>query len=410
MVAVSWRKMYRRVTHVYSRHSMENLTTLTPVNMRIIFKRFASTIKPHSGKDSDLAAFLVSLDEEALPNILDSHLKGYQFPTESQPGDIKRLVYAFQATLSSQRQEDMGAYNEQTCFLFHLLLVATITGFTESLVSLHNASTAKEDEYAQLAGATRADDRLRYAQEVLQFGRLLRLIAYSKMLTLHLELLEAGNFLRTPSNTGSGHMRNSAPGDGGNEDEDDDNDVAEELGNSEKDKAVTLRRWIQLLVSYWVAAESLGKFSASQGTTGANITLIHVRGKLGRRGEPDRKVAPWDATIRRLASLPAAADSQHPFDAEAAIDSFVKRIQDPHLDDKRIKAFRLPEGCFVAPIGDVVFSGNIHCEVAIAMLLGYFARVKVRGPEELTELLEVLITIFINTRQTDFSYKVHTQA
>jgi hypothetical protein len=59
------------------------------------------------------------------------------------------------------------------------------------------------------------------------------------MLTLHLELLEAGNFLRTPSDTHSG-----APGDGGDkyedkDDEDKDDEVAEELGHSEKDKAAT---------------------------------------------------------------------------------------------------------------------------------------------------------------------------
>jgi hypothetical protein len=345
---------------------------------------------------------LVSLDEqEALENILDSHLTGYQASMESQPGGIKSLVYAFQTTLSSQPQEGMGAYNEQTCFPFHLLLVATITGFTESLVSLYNASKAKDHEYAQLAGATRAEDRLTYAQRVVQFGRLLRHIAYSQMLTLHLELLEAGNFLRTPSNTHSGRMGNSAPGGGGDEDEDDDNEVAEELRHSEKDKAVTFRRWIQLLVSYWVVTDTIAKFSASQGTNNANITLIHVRGELGR------KMAPWHATIRRLASLPAAADSN--FDAEAAIASFIERIQDPRLDDIRVKAFRVAEGCIAAPTNGVVFSGNIHCEVAIATLLEYFTRVKLRGPRELAQLVKVLTTMFINTRQTDFSYRMQTE-
>jgi hypothetical protein len=361
--------------------------------MRNIFKKFAPQMKTSSRKDSSLASVLVSLDEqEALESILDLHLEGYQASTELQPGGIKSLVHAFQTTLSSQPQEGMGAYNEQTCFPFHLLLVATITGFTESLVSLHNASTAKDHEYAQLSGATRAEDRLEYAQQVVQFGRLLRHIACSQMLTLHLELLEAGNFLRTPSNTRSGQ----------DEDEDDNNEVAEELEHLEKDKAVTSRRWIQLLVSYWVATDTVAKFSAHQGTNGANITLIHVRGELGR------KMAPWHATIRRLASLPAA-DSKHPFDAEAAIASFVKRIQDPQLDDNRVKAFREAEGCIAASTNGVVFSGNIHCEVAIATLLEYFTVVKLHGPKELAQLLKVLTIIFINTRQTDFSYRMQTE-
>jgi hypothetical protein len=338
MVVASWEKMHRRVTHIYSRDMLSILVTLTPQNMQSIFKAFAPKMKLSLRRDSSLAATLVSLDEqEALERVLDVHLQGYQASMESQPGGIKSLVEAFQTTLSSQPQEGMGAYNEKTCFPFHLLLVATITGFTESLVSLYKASTVKDDEYAQLVGATsaedheyaqlvgaaRAADRQKYAQHVVQFGRLLRHIAYSQMLTLHLELLEAGNFLRTPSKAHSDRMGKSAPGDGGGkdedkDDEDEDDEVAEELRQSEKDKAVTFRRWIQLLVSYWAAIDTLAKFSTHQGTKDANITLIHVRGEL------DRKMAPWDATIRRLASLPTAADSKDPFDPQAAIASFTK--------------------------------------------------------------------------------------
>jgi len=64
-------------------------------------------------------------------------------------------------------------------------------------------------------------------------------------------------------------------------------------------------------------------------------------------------MASWDDTIRRLASLPAAADSKDPFDAEAAIASFTKRIQDSNLDDKNVKAFRKAEGCIAASPGSV---------------------------------------------------------
>src|ERR1700735_5692453 len=153
--------------------------------------------------------------------------------------------------LSSRPQESMGAYNEQTYFQFYLLLVTTITGFTESLVSLQHTSNAKGHEYAQLVCATRVEDHQKYAQHVIQFGHLLWDNAYSQMLTHHLELLELGNFLCTPSNIHSDHMGNSAPSNGGDKDEDKDDEMAEELRHSEQDKAVTFQRWIQLLVSYW---------------------------------------------------------------------------------------------------------------------------------------------------------------
>ena len=400
IVAASGEKMYRRVTHVYSRRLLENLGTLMPRKMQNIFKKFAPQMKTSSRRDSSLGSLLVALDQQgALENILEWHLEGYEASTESQPGCIKRLVSAFQTTLSSQPQEGMGAYNEQTCYPFHLLLFATINGFTQSLEFLHDASKAKDNEYAN-----RAESRVKHANRVVQFGRLLRLFAYSQMLTLHLELLEAGNVLQSPYNTHSDRMGNSAPDGGGNEDEDEDNEVAEELGRSEKDKAATFRRWIQLLISYWVATDTVAKFSAHQGTNDTNITLIHVRAELGR------KMAPWHATIRRLASLPAAADSEHPFDAEAAIASFVKRIEDPNLDDYRVKAFREAKRCIAVSTDGVVFSANIHCEVAVVTLLAYTARVKVHGPKGLAQLFKVLTIIFITNCRTDFSYRMQTQS
>jgi hypothetical protein len=81
-------------------------------------------------------------------------------------------------------------------------------------------------------------------------------------------------------------MGNSAPGSGGNEVEDGDNEVAKELGHLEKNKAVTFWRWIQLLVSYWVATNTVTKFSAHQGMNSTNMTLIHVRANLVEKWLP----------------------------------------------------------------------------------------------------------------------------
>ena len=387
MVAVSWPKMHRRVTHDYSIRALGFLTTLTPQNMQHIFKNFASRLKSSGRKDAGLASMLIDLDQQGeLQRILDVHLKAYHAAVE--PSSINSLVDAFKMVLSSPLREGMGAYNEQTCFPFHLLLVAIISGFKGSLVSLDKATTAESRE--------------RYAQLVVQFGHILWRMAYSQMLAHHLELLEEGDFLRTTHK--DRHERNSAPSGDEDNDEDNDNEVAEELQQAERDKAVTFRRWIQLLVSYWAAIETLAKFSASQVTNGVNISLIHVRSK------DHRKMARWDDTIRRLAALPAAADSKDPFDAEAAIALFIERIGDPRLDAKSVKAFRTTnDPCVVAPPADVVFIGNIHCELSLVGLLEYPNNVKFRGTKEAAQFIQELTIIFITIRQTDFPHRVQTE-
>jgi hypothetical protein len=121
-------------------------------------------------------------------------------------------------------------------------------------------------------------------------------------------------------------------------------------------------------------------------------------------------MARWDDTIRKLAALPAAADSKDPFDAEATIALFIERIGDPRLDAKSVKAFRTTnDPCVVAPPEDVVFIGNIHCELSLVGLLEYPNNVKFSGTKEAAQFIQVLTIIFITIRQTDFPHRVQTE-
>jgi hypothetical protein len=416
MVAASYRKMYLRGTHAYSQHSLDILSTLTPENMQDIFKKHASGVKLSSRKDHDLGSMLISLHEqEELQSILDVHLTEYKASVGLQHRNIRSLIDAFRTVLLSRSEEGMGAYNEQTCFTFHLLLVATISGFIKSLVSLDEATKAKKkaDRAKTAADFNLAADQEIYAEHVVQFGRLLWHFAYSQMLNLHLELLEKGNFLRTPIDPHMGPQRNPAPIDGDGDDEDnneDTDDMPDELKRSEKDKAVTFRRWIQILVSYWAAINVLAKFNTRQGTDSANITLVHVRGKLDYKN-----MAPWDDIIRKLASLSAADGSQVPFNADFAIASFIERIEDPNQDSKIVKAFRKKskncEECLLVAAAprDVDFVGNLHCEVLLGTILEYFWNIKIGGNKEYVKLFEVLMIVFICIHQTDFPYRVQIE-
>ena len=158
------------------------LTTLKPQDMQIYFQKFTSRVPPSLRKDSALTWLLVDMEEQG---VLQSYLEVplERFALSNFP-DAKSLVDELQAGLSSQNQQGLGAYKEHTCFVFHILLIATISGFQIHLQSLRESQDAKDCEI--------------HADRVLSFGCLLWRIAHSQMLTHHLKLLEAANFLRTP--------------------------------------------------------------------------------------------------------------------------------------------------------------------------------------------------------------------
>ena len=365
--------MHQRINHRYSAAMFNLLTTLKPQDMQIYFQKFTSRVRPSSRKDSALTWLLVDLEEQGL---LQSYLEVplERFALSNFP-DAKILVDELRAALSSQSPQGLGAYNEHTCFVFHLLLIATISGFQIHLQSLRESQDAKDREI--------------HANIVLHLGCLLWRIASSQMLTYHLKLLEAAKFLRTPVDTNlqyigddtslaTGH---STDGDG---DDDEDDDMAEDVERGGADHAnpgaaYKFRRWIQLLVSHWVALDIL---SRSKGIEGANIALIHVRNLIHRA-----EMEPWDSTIRRLASLSAGAEPTDSFDAQRAIDSFIHNIENPYFDAKIVKAFRKEDGIQAEVPKCVKFSGNIHCEVALALLVEQSAQ----GGASLGSLVSVRI-------------------
>ena len=331
------------------------LTKLEPGAMQNFFQQFASQVQPSQRKDSALTWMLVDLEENGmLQSFVEVPLEGSVHVNST---DAKRLVDELRAGLSSQSPQGLGAYNAHTCFVFHLLLIAAVSAFRDNLLSLH--------------GCTDAKDRETYAQQVLQFGLLLWRIAYSQMLTHHLHLLAKAGFLRTPVDATMRYVTDdkspaTSHPTGGDKDDDEDDDMAEDVERGGPDyarpgAAYKFRRWIQLLVGHWAALDILSKF---KGMEGAHFDLIHVR-RILERGE----MASWDATIRRIASLSAAAEPPNSFDAQRAIDSFTRIIEDPSFDADIVKAFRKQTGTQALPPHQVKFNGNIHCEAALALLV-----------------------------------------
>jgi hypothetical protein len=334
--------------------------------MQIFFQKFASGVTASSRKDTSLTWTLVDLEEQGvLRSFLEAPLEGF---VTSNSVDAKSLVDELRALSSSQSQQGLGAYNENTCFVFHILLIATIRGFQLNLQALHDSKVDKDRKDRK--------GRENHAQQVLQFGRMLWQIAYSQMLAHHLQLLEAADFLHTPVDANMRYIKDdtslaTSHSTDGDEVDDEVDDTAEDVECGGADHAMPgaahkFRRWIRLLVSHWAALDILLK---SKGMEGAEITLVHVR-SIRDRGE----MVPWDSTIRRLASLSTAAKPTDSFDAQNAIDSFTRNIENPHFDAKSVLAFRKAETTQALPPKDVKFDGNIHCEVALALLVEQFAQ------------------------------------
>lgn len=92
---------------------------------------------PSLRRDSALSSMLIDLDEQGvLQTIVERNLGGYQASMEPNSTGIKSLVDRFRTLSLSPPQQGTGAYNEQTCFPFHLLLVTAINGFRNRLILL----------------------------------------------------------------------------------------------------------------------------------------------------------------------------------------------------------------------------------------------------------------------------------
>jgi hypothetical protein len=150
--------------------------------------------------------------------------------------------------------------------------------------------------------------------------------------------------------------------------DDDEDDTAEDVefrgpDNARTGTAQKFQRWIQLLIAHWAALEQLSRL---KGAGNACISLVCVMSAYHHG-----VMEPWDSTIRRLAALPTADKCTDPFDTERAINVFTNNVESPNSDTTILKVFHcwLKNGRLEAlPTENVVFCGNIHCEMALVLL------------------------------------------
>jgi hypothetical protein len=321
------------------------------------------------------------LKEETLVRRL---AKEYRVPDECQVPVGQPPQFATLASTLGERTVDI-TYNAQTCFEFHQLLVATLLGYGKSLEAFATAMTTADKSAIQ--------NREKLARQFLQFSRLLWRIAYSRILTQHLAMLEAASVLRLPSDRARKHYQSYAgfassllplEGDmvrkGFPVDED---EMGDELRRVRMDSANYLNesvgradaflKWLRLLVTHWGALDTISVFSNSTKGNFQNIDISLVSVRSPTSGGPinDR----WKDTIRALASRTSTEVSDHAesFDANDAIGTLESLLEsaDPTFDQSNnFQAFNPEENSensFQARTKIVKF--GMHCEATLATLM-----------------------------------------
>jgi hypothetical protein len=406
--------MYRRYFQWWSWGFAYILGSLDEKSMREIFNSFSSTTTPPPRKDSALAIMLAN------KSLLEFVSKEYRTPdgVQGEPPTFTRLCNAL-------HEAENRSFDADTHFEFHQLLVATILGYGRTLQALANAMTKPDD-------GTRGSS----AQQFLRFSRLLWRIAYSQSLTQHLEMLEAGHFLRLPSDheearyqSYAGFAETDESGIEGGEDEGSEmkDDLAQRLQvmrrtwlmypNANYGMAKSFRKWMRIIVGHWGSHDAISSYCKSKGCDlrDFSISVVSVKSPPCRGSS----LGDWKGAIRELASNTSGTSGTEPtepnsFDADDVIQkleteftsghpdfvdcSIIKSFRSAHIREQkeleRLQKSKKPQKSKEpAAIETVKSNPTVHCEAALG-----FLKCKGHFPDDpvLSNLVQVYILICID--------------
>jgi hypothetical protein len=268
----------------------------------------------------------------------------------------------------SQKPDHSGLYSKTTCGEFHRLLVATLLAYGHLL-----------EKFGDIRKTGIDAERLDGAVQLWLCTTLLWRIAYSHMLTQHLALLvkrrwivlptkNKENIKRYRSYTGFSHKFTSKRDPPTHDDDDESNEIADSTSLT-----IAFSRWICLQVCHSQACRIVTKF-ASYARAPVRFSLLAV--KYPRPKPALSKVYEWQTTITELLSV----DLRNPVPVTAAVALTSKSSYNAEdvvkaLDEK-IKNALSAERCNPifhkfnpSPKNPILYSGNIHCEAALASLI-----------------------------------------
>ena len=383
IVARCWEKMHRRITHWFSRVSIRAFFL---VNEKIFLDRFSGCrFEFVMRQDSMLAGLLMHKENDV--NVLD--ILKRLCPDNVPLPNVAKLVDAFKSTTASPETSKnctpgTGWYTKATCRDFHRLFVSSLIAYGNSLRILSRAHS--ELKALQRINTTskvqRAIDQLQeklpnFAEHVWKCVYLVWRITDSCILRHHIKLLGFCNCLPHPSKD-QAIAESSVFGNLTKEweleavDELEDGEAFDELQamaceDEESEEFTSMldlkhldqsfTRWMQLQVAYRVGQAILTSKPVLSVSilSKLDISIVTARYPSGVNCEME----PWDVLLR----------SQHlhfpqGFNVEAAIETIKREVRG-----------RINQSCnpifqkFQSPDFLPIFSGNLHCEMILALLI-----------------------------------------
>jgi hypothetical protein len=360
IVMICWKKMAKRITHWYSEGFIRQLSKVD----QELLQREAPAVdytKLTVHTDTGLGTLLMTARDQ-----INTVLRRWCSKPDMHPEysgllaaceSMKRLP---QSKIDGDNQAlgQSGLYSKVTCVDFHRLLVGTLLAYGHALEGFG---------LSRMTGI----DVLRCADELWLCTTLLWRIAYSHMLTQHMTLLVEKKLLVFPTNdeentresreyTGFTHKFTAKRYPVSTHDSDDD-ESDEIVDSTSLNSALS---WMRLQASHSQACRIITKF-ASHAQASIRFSLLAVEYPVPKLAS--NVMNNWQATIRELFSQDAATTALNTVKPSYA-DNVVKA-----LDDK-IKAALAADRCNPIfhkfnPSSIIKYSGNIHCEAALASLI-----------------------------------------
>lgn len=422
--------------------SLGFITILAAVNedeLKFAFKMHGHSLKSLP-KDPSLHALLIMMHEN---DAIEGIFKHYPIP--EQHLRLPLLMAELHKAADSATTTE-AACNEDICFEFHLLLIATLRGYGFTLGGLFTVdkevSSLEQDihkreqdieklrrrcdsmspkqtrkavrqerrgvqsvdptlqikaqlqnmeqelEMSVLKLQTAIQMRVLAAKRLYMFNRLLWRLAYSQMLICHLTLLRAVGYLEIPNTSfklryyKENPFAVQPPG----LTDDDDGELS-----SYDDLAHTFQGWVRLQVAHWAALTTISSFARNSkaGLANPKISLLNMKHDTSLCTMED-----WEVTIKNLAlehvpseSQPEAshvpADAEPKFDAQAAIAHIRKLVEEANQKAGALGIFR------AFGQARVLFYGNMHCEAVLAIVISCIEDINELDDKKLKEILEV---------------------
>jgi hypothetical protein len=256
-----------------------------------------------------------------------------------------------------------NTYNKDTCFEFHELLLATLMGYS---------STLKVFRQGKAGTWTKA------AEDAWLFALLLWRIAYSRILSRHLQTLQLNLHLPAYDEQAQREadiLYSAAYGEGStNASAEEKDEGAEDAESSEteaditQDVVINFKRWIRVQVQHIASLKYLTEASTKlPGRMEVSLAAV--------KPCQSSNVIPWDVTIRHLFPLANPAHGKELRDAEYIIQLLQTKIESVKHRVHDWKCRAVLRG-FVG--GDYSHFG-IHCEAILACLYKYVQSVSFAG-------------------------------